>query len=360
MSSRRIPHSRPDVRAEDREAVVGTLTAGWLAGGPATRSLEDAFVALFGGGAACAVSSGSAALMVTLRNLGLPPRARVAVPTYACPALLGSVSFAGAVPVPVDVDPQTLNIDVDALASLPEPPDAAIAVHTFGIPADSRALLSLGIPVVEDCCHSLGGRTSDGLVGAHGTAAAFSFYATKVIGAGQGGMIWSADVELVSRVRDLVHPDEARGPGDWFNFQISDLHAALAVSQLGRLESIRARRALLARRYLDALERVPGDVVSPLASLEPGPMIYRFVLLARSAELRDQMVAHFDRLGIDATVPIPPDFLLHRLLGLDPSSYPFAEGAAQRTVSVPLYPALEEAEVHRVCGALASLDALVT
>jgi perosamine synthetase len=343
-----IPHNRPLISAEDRAAVDAVLASGWIAQGPAVAALESSMVGLYGGGAACAVSSGTAALFLALKALGGAPGTIVAVPTYACSALLNAVHMAGAIPRVVDVLPDTFCLDPDALRAHAADARFVIAVHTFGGEAEVAALRTDGRIVIEDCCQSLGGMRGGLPLGVAGEAAIFSFYATKLITGGQGGLVWSRTV--AETVRDYRQFDGRQTYEPRFNFQLTDLQAALANSQLQRLDVIRARRAAIAGAYLAAL---PTHLKTQRDLGAPGRMAHRCVVVAPNREVRDRLAKHMEAAGIECIVPVERFELLHRYLGLDPAGYPVAERLSDTTLSLPLHLGLSDADVARISGALA-------
>ncbi|MEU8587406.1 DegT/DnrJ/EryC1/StrS family aminotransferase [Streptomyces sp. NPDC048664] len=347
-----VPHNGPLVTEDDIAAVVEALRSGWLASGPRTAALEAAFAERFSPRYACAVSSGTAGLTLALRGAGLGDTgATVAVPTYGCSALLDAVLAAGCTPRVVDITERTLNLDPERLAGT-GPLDAVIAVHTHGHPADLDALRPLAALLVEDCCQSLGGRDEQGrLLGTVGDAAVFSFYATKTIAAGEGGMLLQADRDAFDHIR--VHQD----PGareiyiPRFNHRLSDPAAALALSQFRRLDRVTAHRTALAARYTAAL---PPHVAPP-PGLTPGQVPYRYCLRAADRAQQRRWIDHLRAAGVSADPLIPARHLLHRQLGLPPARYPVAERVVDRTVSVPLFAALTQDQAHRVAAALTGL-----
>jgi perosamine synthetase len=347
-----IPHNRPLITAEDSAAVGAVLASGWIAQGPAVQALEASIVRQYRSGGACAVSSGTAALFLALKALGAVPGSIVTVPTYACSALLNAVFMAGAIPRVVDVLPDTFCLDPDAVES--QAPDAqfVIAVHTFGAVADVAAFRAHGRSVIEDCCQSLGGMLGDQPLGAVGDAAVFSFYATKIITAGQGGLVWSRTVS--EKVRDYREFDGRENYDPRFNFQLTDLQAALANSQLQRLEPIRARRAAIAGAYLAVLPKGLGTQRDPCA---PGRMAQRFVVVAPDRDTRDRLHAHMTAAGVGCIVPVARFELLHRYLHLEPAAYPVAEHLSDTTLSLPLHLGLSDADVAVISTALHKFSA---
>lgn len=343
-----IPHNRPLVTAEDRAAVAAVLASGWIAQGPAVEALEARIVQRYGGGTACGVSSGTAALFLALKALGAVPGSTVAVPSYSCSALLNAVFMAGAVPAVVDVLPDTFCIDPRALRERAGDARFVIAVHAFGAAAQVSALRGTGRIVIEDCCQSLGGALADAPLGASGDAAVFSFYATKIITGGQGGMVWSRTV--AESVRDYRQFDGRGTYQPRFNFQLTDLQAALAGSQLARLDLIRGRRAQIARAYLAAL---PDGLSTQGGLSAAGRMVQRFVVVAPDSHVRDRLRAHMTSAGVGCIVPVERFELLHRYLGLDPAAYPAAEQLSDTTLSLPLHLSLSERDVAAISTALA-------
>lgn len=345
-----IAHNKPWILPQDLEAVSSSLASGWLAPGPQTQRFEEAFCRLQGGGSACAVSSGSAALYGALLAFGIGKGKRVALPTYVCTAVLNAVTLCGAEPVLVDIRDDTFNIDPQALAALPAKPDAVIAVHTYGAAADIAVLKRLAPVVIEDCCQSLAGSASDGqMLGRAGDASVFSFYATKIITSGHGGLVYGANGDVAARVRDLIMFDGRETWKPRFNFQMTDFQAALARAQLSRIDAIAARRRELAAAYRAALAgrcRVQGGLEGG------GAMPYRFVVRTPDRAARDVFRDHMQERGIFTIVPLDTGELLHRQLSLAPGAFPAAERVCATTVSIPLYPALTATEESRILDAL--------
>lgn len=346
-----IRHNAPQVAESDIAAVEAVLRSGWLAHGPRVAELEAAFAALNVGGASCACSSGTAALFLAFRALGIGAGARVALPTYACTALLNAVHMAGAEPVVCDVRADDFTL---APESVPQGLDAAVPVHVFGAPADARGLRGKVRLVVEDCCQSVGGLRDGRALGVDGHAAVYSFYATKVITCGHGGLVWFPDAAAAERALDYRNFDCRREYMPRFNLHLSDINAALALAQFARLEAIRERRLAIARRYAAAL---PRGLAVQGGEFDAGRMAYRFVLLFSGLEARDAASERLAAEGVQAAVPVEDWELLHRYLGLDPERFPNAERIAATSLSLPLYPALTDAQVDRICAALNRLEA---
>jgi len=347
-----IPHNRPWLLPQDIAEVPASLATGWLAPGPEVAALERDFAQLHGGGEACAVSSGSAALFIALKAVGVGPGDRVALPTYVCTAVLNAVTLCQADPVLIDIDAESFNIDPRALGGLTAAPRAVIAVHTYGAPADLTELARRAGSVVEDCCQSLGGIGSNGqMLGTAAAVAVYSFYATKIVTSGHGGMVYARAGKAAAESRDYILFDGRELWKPRFNFQLTDFQAALLRPQLARLGEIGARRRALAAAFRAAL---PSGYRVQTGLDGESAMPYRFVIRAPDAEARHRLRAHFTQAGIRTIVPLEQKELLHRQLGLPPEAFPVAERVAVTTLSLPLYPALTDGEATRIVDALGS------
>src|SRR5437867_1692953 len=206
-----IPHSRPTVSVEDAERVARVVRSGRLAQGAEVEAFERELAARLGVAAVAAVSSGSAALELSLRALDVGHGDEVVVPTYACDALHHAVTRCGATPVLADADPETLGPAAkDVARRLTRRTRAVVVVHPFGLGLDLDEFLALGVPVVEDCAQAIGARVAGRSVGSRGAMAVCSFYATKLLTTGEGGAVAGAP-ERVARVRDARDYDEREG-----------------------------------------------------------------------------------------------------------------------------------------------------
>jgi perosamine synthetase len=344
-----ISHNRPLISSEDRGAVDAVLASGWIAQGPSVAALETSFVRYYAGGGACAVSNGTASLFLALKALGAGVSSEVAVPSYACSALLNAVFMTGALPKVVDVLPDTFCMDPRAIQT--QAPDArfVFAVHTYGAMANVEAIKKQDKAVIEDCCQALGGTVSNVPLGGTGDAAVFSFYATKIITGGQGGLVWSRDSAVAEKVRDYRQFDCRETYEPRFNFQMTDIQATLVNSQMARLEAIRERRTSIARDYIAAM---PPGLSTQAGLLESGRMAYRFVVVTPDQSVREALHAHLAAAGVECIVPVDRFELLHRYLKLDPADYPISERLADTTLSLPMHLCLSDEDVSVISNAL--------
>jgi perosamine synthetase len=335
-----IPHSRPTINQEEIAAVTAVLESGQLAQGEQALRFESALAALIGIGGAAAVSSGTAALHLSLLALAVGEGDEVVIPSFVCPALLNAIRYVRAVPVLADIDPETFNIDVaDLKRRLTAKTKAVIVPHMFGLPADLLEIVALGVPVIEDCAQALGSRYADAPVGSFGALSVFSFYATKVICTGEGGMVASSDRWLLDRVCDLRDYDEKADDRLRYNYKLTDLQAALGLVQLGKLPSLIARRRALASQYDDRLRNLAAISV-PVCPPDREHIYYRYVIRTEQAA---ELIAAGAEAGIAVRRPVFKP--LHHYLGL--SGYPQTDAAFRRAVSLPLYPSLSDSELNR-------------
>lgn len=334
-----IPHSRPTLGPEDAEAVVAVLESGQIAQGPRVASFEEAVAGRLQRRGGVASSSGTAALAVALTALGAGPGDEVIVPAYACSALGDAVRFAGASVVLADVG-DDLSLDPGDVARRLSPRTrAVVVVHPFGHPVDVGPFVRWGIPVVEDCAQALGASRDGSPAGARGTVAVCSFYATKVVAAGEGGMAL-ADDEAMLRVAKATR---GGGTGRGFNLRMSDLAAALGLAQLARLETFIARRRQIAERYDLAFD----GRLSRASEREPGvePCCSRYVARVPEAVT---FIEGLGRHGVQARPAVADPMVLES----DSAEYPEAARALAECVSLPIYPSLQDEEVALVIRAV--------
>jgi dTDP-4-amino-4,6-dideoxygalactose transaminase len=335
----------------EQRAVRRVLASGLLAEGQEVGSFEREMARKLGRRHAAAVSSGTAALHLALAAIGVGAGDRVALPSYVCPALLHAVALVGAEPILVDVDPATFNLDPDDLRKrLRSRTKAVIVPHMFGLPASFREIEACGVPIIEDCALALGTKYRKRPVGSLGVLSVVSFYATKMMATGEGGMVLGNRSALLQEVLDRRSYDGRSRHRLRFNYKMTDLQAALGRVQLRRLTDFVRRRRQLASFYSSSLAGGPWD----LPSIERNHSFYRFVTRPRRGAKR--LLAELTRRGIEARRPVFRP--LHRYLGL--GDFPGAEEAYRRAVSIPLYPALSSAEAERVVRATLKVGHLLS
>jgi perosamine synthetase len=337
-----VPHSRPCLGPEEEAAALRVLRAGRLAPGAEAARLEAVLARLSGGADAVALQSGTLAVTLALRALGIGPRDGVALPSHACAALLHAVRAAGARPRVCDIDPAGLALDPDDLARRGgEDLRAVILVHPFGSPVRVEPFRARGLLVIEDCAQALGATLDGRPVGSWGDAAVFSFGPTKVITCGgPGGALSSPRASVVRLARDLAGYDEKEDDRPRINGLMGDLHAAIAAVQAGRLREFAVRRAAIAARYDAAFAGL--SLARPAPGAASGPLVYRYLLRTpRAASLLEALRGG----GVIARRPVHRP--LHRILGLS-GAFPGTDAAHAELVSLPIGPAHTDDEIERV------------
>ena len=390
-----IPLAKPEVGPREEELVLEVLRSGRLSLGPVLERFEQEFADWLGVDDAVAVSSGTAALHLGVRQLGWSPGDGVVTSPFSFVASANCLLYEGADPVFCDIDPVTLNIDPDAAAdAVGEGTAGILPVHIFGYPATMPELTALaerhGLGILEDACEAPGGRDADGTaIGGRGNLAAFGFYANKQLTTGEGGMIVPRDGDEAARLRsernqgralDNQPAQQRRGSAPasglrfaWldhdrlgFNYRLTDVQAAIGIAQVERGDALLADRARVADLYgqaLGALGGVPaGDgppdgLVLPCADRGAERRSW-FVYTVRvpSGLDREAVIADLEQRGVASKAYLPCIHLMphyRERYGFTGGEFPVAEEVAERSLALPFFPAMSEGQVGRVAEALA-------
>jgi len=333
-----IPHSMPTLGSEEARGLQEVLTTGRIATGEEVEGFERAMSSYLGLRGAIATSSGTAALHLTLLALGVKEGDEVIIPSFTCSALLNAVYHCRAAPTIVDIDEGDMNISLSVTKKALTKRTAAIIVpHMFGHPVeDMDDFLALGPPVIEDCAQSLGATYGGRMTGTWGAAAMFSFYATKVITTGQGGMVASRNEKILGVVRDLRSYDKKDDYKVRYNFCMTDLQGRMGKIQLGKLPFFLEKRMERAQWYDKHLQGLKGVMVPRTSGI-----YYRYVVRIKGGDLH-QVMERLHREGIEAQRPVFCP--LHRYLGLD--GFEATEKVYAEALSLPLYPRLTADEVR--------------
>jgi dTDP-4-amino-4,6-dideoxygalactose transaminase len=375
-----LPFHRPLVDDDDVAGVVATLRSGWLTTGPTTKRFEEAFAQALGVRAAIAVNSGTAAMHLALRVLGIQPGDDVVVPAYTFTATAEVVTYLGARPLLADVDPVTCNLRADDVARVLTPRTRAVMpVHIAGLPCEMTAIRELasgaGIAVVEDAAHAFPAREGRRPVGTLGDAAAFSFYATKNLTTGEGGMLVLRDAALEEHARVLALHGMSRdawrrysATGQWrydvlangLKINLTDVAASLGLTQLAKQRAFLATRRRLAARYGRKLAAVDAVETPPTRDgVEHAWHLYMIRLRPEMLRIdRDAFIEELRARNIGTSVHFIPLHLhtyYQHVWGYRPGDFPNAESIFARVVSLPLYPAMTPADVDDVVAAVADV-----
>jgi perosamine synthetase len=380
----RIPLAKPEITESDREAVIEVLRTPHLSMGPKLGEFEKAICDYTGSKYAVAVNSGTSALHIAVRALGLEPGAEVILPSFSFSALLNVILQEGLQPRFVDIDPATYNTTPDLVASaITERTRLILAVHTFGFPVDVQGMQALldsrrdprhTIHLIEDACEALGADVRGSRAGTLGEAGLFAFYPNKQITTGEGGVLVTPHEQLAAHARRLRNQGRDSAL-DWhqhaeigFSYRLSDINCALGISQLERIEKIVGRRQKLAEVYHRELAQV-ADIIRPSLRSEFGRISWFVYLVTLKPEFsvkdRDWICGSLLSKGIATGRYFAP---LHQqpVLQAHPfaknakgwsthisCSLPLTEFVADRVIALPFFNELTEAEIQEVCGALA-------
>lgn len=361
-----LPFVRPTIEDQDIEAVEAVLRSGWITTGPKSREFEAALQAYLGCDFLRVVNSGTSALEIALLAAGIGPGDEVIVPSMSFVASANAVLRVGATPVLVDVDLHSRNVTAEHFrAALTPRTRALMPVHFAGLAADMDPVEALarerGLRVIEDAAHAIGTRYRGRLIGARGDLVCLSFHPNKNITSIEGGAIACFDAQVAEQVERLRFHGIEKFDDDSMEVQawggkmnLPDVNAALGLSQLPRLDGFIGRRAALAERYREALPR--HDCLAAPAFGE-GHAWHLFAVrvdFARLGTTRAAFQARLAEQGIATGVHYPAihDFDLYRRMGYTPEALPNAHAIGEQTLTLPLFPTMEEADVGRVCRAL--------
>ena len=355
-----IPYGRQSIDDADIAAVVEVLRGDWLTQGPAIERFEAALCAVTGASFSVAFANGTVALHAALWAAGVGKGDRVATSPLSFVASASCALWVDAQPAFVDIDPKTLNLDLGQVARC----DALVPVHYAGLPVDLASLLNRPRVVVEDAAHALGARTPDGPVGncAHSDACVFSFHPVKTVTTGEGGAVTTNSPEIATRLRRFrshgMVPVAEQGP--WYyeiaelapNARITDMQCALGASQLTKLDRFVERRNEIAARYHELLAGFDLE----LAPSAPEGFRHAYHLFPVRVPRRRAVYDAMRAAGIGVQVHYVPIYRhpLFAPIGAAPSDFPETERAYEGLLSLPMYPALTDAQQVRVVETLAS------
>jgi len=344
--------------------VTAVIESGWLASGPKVAAFEERFAAYVGKKYAVATSSGTAALHTALLAASVGPGDKVVTTPFTFAATANAILMCGATPVFVDVDEDTLNISPERIAEVlsREKIKAVVIVHLYGLPCDMdqiRAVLDhKDIVLIEDCAQAHGAEYKGGKTGSFGLAAAFSFYATKNMTTGEGGMVVTDDPEVARRSRALVNHGSPRKYEHiilGYNYRLNDLAAALGLVQLGKLPDFNLARRQNAAFLSHALKGLPWLRLPPLP-VGCLPVFNQYTVRVKN---RDKFAAHLANKGVDFGIfyPLPLHWQpLYKQLGYGNLCLPHAEQASREVISLPVHPGLRPEDLVAISTAVTAFS----
>lgn len=369
-----LPFSRPAFGAEEIAAVTEVMQSGWITTGPKNQALEQAFCEMTGNSHAIAVSSATGGMHVTLMALGIQPGDEVITPSMTWVSTLNMIALLGAEPVMIDVDRDTLMISAQAVeAAITPRTKAIIPVHYAGAPADIAGIRAVaarhGIPVIEDAAHAAGTEYQGQPIGHQGTAI-FSFHAIKNMTCAEGGLVVTDDAALADRIRSLkfhglgvdafdrqtlgrAPQAEVITPG--FKYNLPDISAAIALTQLDKLPALNARRRQIAERYLDELSDLPFLPLG-IPQWQHTHAWHLFIIRVDEQQcgisrngLMEALKAKNIGTGLHFRAAHTQKYYRERFPSLH---LPNSEWNSERICSIPLFPAMTDDDTTRVIEAL--------
>lgn len=342
-----IPHNRLTFGEKEVQAVQKVVRSGYWAGGKDVEALEKKIAAITNRKYAIGVSSGLSALRLALLALGVGKNDEVIIPAYSCVAIPNAVLACGAVPVPVDVIRNNWNIDPKNIPlKISSRTKAIIVVHTFGLKADIRKINTFKIPVIEDCAHALGPIDDGYMYGKQGLISVGSFYATKLIGGGEGGVVMTDNKAIADFVYDYRDYTDKKPSGLRLNEKMSNIDASLSLSQLNRIDYLVKQRQMIADFYNEEFLKLKNR----FSDLEiPGfnnRIWYRYVICCKNVGA-SKIINELELNGVRAAMPVE-----NWMEGREKTNYPNVVFAAENLVSLPIYPTLDKNEKKSVASAV--------
>lgn len=346
-----IPVSKPEISLFDVWSVSRQIHSKNLTSGEVTRKFEREFAQYVGVDDAVAVNSGTSALILALSVLGIGEGDEVIVPSFTFAAPANAVILLNATPVLVDVDVRTFNLDVESLKkSISSKTKAVIVVHLFGSPANLKDIISLtdeyGIALIEDAAQSLGAEYDNRKVGSFGNLACFSFYPSKTITTGEGGMVVAKDPTHLERIRILRNQGMANryeylAPG--YNFRLTEFQSALGLSQLKRIESLIRKRRKIAKSYLMNLSNL---FTLPIEQVHTRHVYNQFTVRLPHA-VRDEFIKELSLAGINSQIYYPKTLHEYSFLS-SRKSFAISHSVSREVVSLPIYPSMTNRQIDYI------------
>lgn len=337
----KIKQSCPYLEKSDFNYIDEIIRSQYIARGKYVDELQNEFSKFLDIRYSIAASSGTTALHLALLALNIKEHDEVIIPSYTCSALMNAVNYVRAVPILADIDTESFNLTSDALKKkISKRTKAIIITHTFGFPADIVGISKFGIPIIEDCAHSIGSLYKGRNTGSQGTISIFSFYATKMLAAGEGGMICTDDSKIAETIHDLNTPDMRESYRVRYNYNMSDLTAGLALSQMKKLDAFVKRRKEIAEIYKINFSSFPVKLQKPINDTEPN--YYRFIICTDKA---NEVIDYTNSHGVFCDRPVFKPLHYYFSDKVEDKDFPGTNYVWNETVSIPIYTGLKDDEI---------------
>ncbi|MFH1380158.1 MAG: DegT/DnrJ/EryC1/StrS family aminotransferase [bacterium] len=339
-----IQHSAISVGRKEMQAVNKVLESQHISEGAQVKSFEHTIARYLRLPYAAAVSSGTHALHCALMAMGIQSGDQVIIPSYCCASVFYAVMYTGAEPIIADISLNDYNLSFKNVKKrINRKTKAIILPHMFGCPADMHLFLKAPVPVIEDCAQAVGAKLYAKMAGGFGIVSVFSFYATKLMTCGEGGMVASHNRRYIDKVKDLRSCDKRKDLHLRFNYKMTDFQAAMGQVQLSRLRGFIHKRQRIAAFYTQAFKELK-TLILPKKHEQREHVFFRYII--RTDKNIETCIAQYRAAGIKAVKPI--EIPLHRMLRLSPADYPHAESAWKESISIPIYPALRDQDVKKI------------
>ena len=346
-----IARSRHFASEDDSDIVAKEILFGEHRDREKVKEFEKRMCNYIGAKYAKAVNSGTNALHLALLSLGISENDEVIVPSYICQSAIHPINYIRARLILADIDSnfseKGYNISARTVKDLITDKTKVIIVpHMFGIPADVNEIKKFNIPIIEDCAHSLGAEYNERKVGSLGDLSIFSFYSTKIISTGHGGMVLTSQEKIKDRLEDLTQYDGREKYGVAYNYSLSDIQAALGINQLEKLNYFLQRRKKIGEIYDGAFSKTKLQLPSKVS----GSIQYRYIIRTRDSKRKNILEEKLKEKGIEAASPIFRP--LHRYLGMDKNNFKNSELVHETALALPSYPALRDEEIEYIKSTL--------
>jgi dTDP-4-amino-4,6-dideoxygalactose transaminase len=370
MNMSLLPFTRPTLGAEEQQAANEVLASGWLTTGPKVKALEQALADYIGGGVRVRLlNSGTSALEAALIASNIGPGDEVIIPAMSFTATANVVVRVGATPVFVDVDLVSRNLSVGQVEAAVTPRTRAVMpVHFAGLAVEMQPLYDLAerrrLVVIEDAAQAIGSQVDDRMVGAAGNPVCFSFHPNKNMTTIEGGAIASSDMQLLRRIERIrFHGIERDAQGnmdipEWGGkMNLADVGAAIGLVQLSRLDAFNRRRRELAQSYIRLLPQHPSLLIPRDQPGHSWHMLCVCIDFSALGTTRMEFQQRLQSLGVGSGIHYPAMhlFSLYRHYGYGPGDFPLAERIGEQTLTLPLFPAMQDDDVKKVCEAMSQL-----
>ena len=371
----KIPYFQPWLNNDDKTSIIKALNQRWLTNGPSLHKFEKNFQKFLGSTFAIGVGSATHALHLAIRSIGITTGDEVIVPTFTFAATANSVIYSGGTPIFVDVDKDTFTINPDEIKKkITKNTKAIIPVHYAGQSCDMDAIISISkkynLKIIEDCAHALGSTFRNKNCGTIGTLGCFSFYPTKIITTGEGGMVTTNKKSLQVKITSLkshsmsVAATEREKKATWryditdlgYNYRLDEIRSALGLSQLTRIKKINLLRRKIAKKYDQHIKKIRG--ITPPATKDDRNHIYHLytIKIENNYPLsRDELFQKLSRKGIGTSVQYYPLHLMSYYKNKFPSKnndFPIANSLKDKVLSLPIFPTMSEKQIEYVVSQL--------